>query len=72
MIEPIRTVELWELGRHSAGGWAQWYVRNLASSTIGLVDFDDAYDAGLPDNLHKLSADDVTLMRQIVWHTTHN
>lgn len=67
MIEPIRTVGLWELGRHKAGGWSQWYVRNVASPIIGLVDFDDAYEAGLPDNLHKFTADDVTLMRQIVW-----
>ncbi len=67
MIEPIRTVGIWELGRHTTGGWSQWYVRHANAPVIGLVDFEDAAEAGLPDNLHKFTADDVILMRQIVW-----
>lgn len=67
MTEPVRTVGLWEIGRHKAGGWAQWYVRNVNSSAVGLVDYDDAHDAGLPDNLYRFTADDVDLMREIVW-----
>lgn len=69
-LTPVRTVGFWEIGRHEAGGWAQWYVRNVRSPIIGLVDYEDAHDAGLPDNLHKFTPHDVTLMRQIVWLTT--
>lgn len=69
-LTPVRTIGLWELGQHSGGGWRQWYVRNVRSQTIGLVDYDDAHDAGLPDNLHEWSAHDVQTARDIVWKTT--
>lgn len=68
---PVRTVGVWELGRHKAGGWAQWYVRNINSSVIGLVDYDDAASVGLPDDLHEFTTDDVTLMRHIVWRSLY-
>lgn len=66
-LTPVRTVGIWEIGSHSSGGWRQWYVRNVNSDSVGLVDFDDATEAGLPDNLHKFSSADVQTMRAIIW-----
>lgn len=68
-ITPVRRVGLWEIGKHDSGGWRQWYIRNVNSARIGLVDFDDAAESGLPDNLHKFSPADIQTMRQIIWRT---
>lgn len=66
-LTPIRVIGLWEIGTHNGGGWRQWYVRNVNSDRIGLVDYDDAAEAGLPDNLDKFSSADIQTMREIVW-----
>lgn len=68
-LTPVRRVGIWEIGTYNAGGWRQWYVRNVNSDRIGLVDYDDAAESGLPDYLYKFSPDDVRTMRAIVWHT---
>lgn len=69
-LTPFRTVGIWEIGTHAAGGWRQWYVRNVRSQTVGLVDYADAADAGLPDNLADWTAHDVDAARGIVWKYT--
>lgn len=69
-LTPFRTVGIWELGKHAAGGWRQWYVRNVRSERIGLIDYADAADAGLPDDLADWTANDVANARAIVWKFT--
>ena len=66
-VRPITYVGDYVLGTHKAGGWRQWYVQEMDSDILGLVDYSDAAEAGLPYDLHDFTEDDVATMLTLVW-----
>lgn len=63
----VKTFPGVELGKHKCAGWAQWYIHIVSLPNAALVDYDDAYEAGLPEDLNDFTLDDVKTAIEIAW-----